>query len=322
MRFNKVEEALQHLADMTGRKIKVANQPMPTRILGKTGFEIGIFSLGGQGALEQQRDKKDMVEIIQRAHELGVSYFDTSPIYGPSEDYYGAIIPSIRDSVVLATKSEKRDRDGALRDIENSLKRLNTDWIDVWQIHHIENQEEVDQVFSKGGALEAFIEMKEQGVVSSIGITGHESPEPLLEMMRRYSFDTVLCVANPADANVKPSFREELFPVANEQNMGIIGMKVFAQGYLFHPEGITTIWEPLFYSMSLPLSTVIVGCDSVEQLEENVALAKGFYQLGEEVMREIEERTKGNEERGAFFRSEFGGYASREKLDKLTIFEK
>lgn len=139
MKFQSSQDALQKLSDITGYSIKIANTTLPKRKLGKTGFEVGIFSLGGQGALEQQRDEDEMVEIIQRAYDLGVNYFDTSPIYGPSEDYYGKAIPGFRNDIVLATKSDKRDRDGALRDMENSLKRLNTDWIDVWQIHHIEN---------------------------------------------------------------------------------------------------------------------------------------------------------------------------------------
>lgn len=322
MRFSTFEEAMEKLAEFTGATIKVANQSIPKRKLGKTGYEVGIFSLGGQGALEHQQDKEEMVEIIQRAYELGVNYFDTSPIYGPSEDYYGAAIPSFRQDIVLATKSDKRDRDGALKDIEKSLKRLNTDWIDIWQIHHIENMEEVEEVFGPGGALEAFVEMKDQGVVKNIGITGHEDPIPLIEMMNRHPFDTVLCISNPADAHVDPSFKDALYPIANQKNMGIIGMKVFAQGYIFHPEGISTTWEPLFYAMSQPISTVIVGCDSVSQLEENVALARGFYQLNQEQLNKIETIVKGTEKRGAFFRKEFGGYDSREKLEKLIILEK
>jgi predicted aldo/keto reductase-like oxidoreductase len=170
--------------------------------------------------------------------------------------------------------------------------------------------------------MEAFTEMKEQGVVKYLGITGHEDPEVLAEAIKRYPFDTVLCISNPADVHVKPSFKDTLYPVANEHEMGIIGMKVFAQGYIFHPEGIQTTWEPLFYAMSQPISTVIVGCDSMEQLEENIALTKGFYQLSKAQMAEIEALAKGKEKRGAFFRKKFGGYSSQNQLDKMVIFEK
>jgi len=322
LQFKTANQALQTLADLKQCRIKIADIDIPKRKLGNTGLEVGIFSLGGQGALEHQRDKEEMAEIITRAYELGVNYFDTSPIYGPSEDYYGHAIPSFRNDIILATKSDKRDGDGALKDIEKSLERLKTDWIDVWQIHHVDNMEEVEQIFGPGGALEAFKQMKDEGVVKNIGITGHEDPEVLVEMLNRFPFDTVLCVANAADVNVDPSFESTLYPVANEMNVGIIGMKVFAQGYIFHPDGIKTTWEPLYYAMSQPISTVIVGCDSVAQLEENVALAKGFYKLSPEQLEEIQNQTKSYTKRGAFFRSEFGGYSSQEKLKKLVVFEK
>lgn len=322
MKFNNAKEAIQKLSDLTGFSIKIANQPIPKRKLGKTGLQVGIFSLGGQGALEGQSDKKEMVKIIQRAYELGVNYFDTSPVYGPSEDFYGAAISEFRNNIILGTKSDKRDRDNALKDLEESLNRLNTDYIDVWQIHNIKDNEEVDEIFSQNGAIQAFTEMKEQGVIKYIGITGHECPLPLLEAMKRFDFDTVLCPINPADVHVNPSFKKELLPTANQKNIGIIGMKIFSQGYIFHPEGIKTTWEPLFYAMSQPISTVIVGCDSTEQLEENITLSKGFYQLDQKILQEIEKKTEGVEERGAFFRKSFGGYGSQEKLDVLTIFEK
>jgi aryl-alcohol dehydrogenase-like predicted oxidoreductase len=320
--FKTTTEAIQALANYKQHRIKIAETSIPKRKLGQTGLEVGIFSLGGQGALESQRDKEEMAEIIQRAYELGVNYFDTSPIYGPSEDYYGYAIPNFRSNIILATKSDKRNRDGALEDIENSLKRLNTDWIDIWQIHHVDKMEEVEEIFGPGGALEAFKEMKDQGVAKHIGITGHEDPRILVEMLRRFPFETVLCIANAADCHVYPSFEQVLYPAANQIGAGIIGMKIFAQGYIFHPDGITTTWEPLYYAMSQPISTIIVGCDSVAQLEENVALTKGFYQLNEKQLDEIRNKTKKYQERGAFFRKEFGGYQSQEKLKKLIIFEK
>ncbi len=153
---------------------------MPKRKLGKTGYDVGVFSLGGQGSLETQ---KGNIDIIIRAYELGVNYFDTSPIYGPSEDLYGKALAGFRNKIFLATKTEKRDRDGALKDIEKSLKRLKTDYIDLWQIHHLENHDEINKICGKNGALKALLEMKEQGVVKFLGITGHEDPKPLLEIL-------------------------------------------------------------------------------------------------------------------------------------------
>jgi len=299
-----------------------AKNKIPTRKLGKTGFNCTIIGLGGQGSLETQGKEKNCVEIIQRAYELGINYFDTSPIYGPSEDYYGKAISDFRKKIFLATKTDDRTRDGSLKFLEKSLKRLKTDYIDLWQLHHLDRMEEVDEITAKGGALEALIEMQEQGVVKHLGFTGHENPKLLVEMSKRHDFDTVLCALNAADKHIKPSFIEELLPIANRKKLGIIGMKVFAQGYIFDrtKRGIITTWEPIHYSLSLPISTIIVGVDTVSQLEENVIIVKGFSQLSKEQMSEIEEKTKHYARRAAFFRSKFGGYSSRDKLgDKYHV---
>ena len=296
--------------------ISEATDKMPTRPLGKTGHKVSILSLGGQGALENQKGKhKDMIDIIQRAYELGVNYFDTSPIYGPSEKYYGEALKPFRKKVFLASKTDDRTRDGSMRILEKSLKTLKTDYLDLWQVHHLDRMDEVNQVAGEGGALEAMREMKEQGVVKNIGLTGHQNPQILVEMIRRHPFDVVLAAVNAADVHVKPSFIKRILPLARSINMGVVGMKVFAQGYIFHPKGITTAWEALTYALSLDLSTVIVGCDSVAQLEENVAIAKQFKPLTASQMRQMEKKTGHYLKRAQFFRSRYGGYGSKEKLD-------
>ncbi len=294
---------------------------MPTRKLGKTGYDVGVFSLGGQGSLETQGGEKECINIIERAYELGVNYFDTSPVYGPSEDYYGKALKGIRNKIFLATKTDKRDKDSSLKEIDKSLKRLKTDYIDLWQIHHLSKIGEINQVTKKDGALQALIEMKEQGVVKNIGFTGHENPDILLEMMKRYDFDTILCPTNACDLNMKKSFIKTVVKEANKKKMGVIGMKIFSQGYIFHPEGITNTWEALIYALSQPISTIIVGCDSVEQLEGNISIAKSFYQLDKETLDSISNKTKKYKRRANFFRSEYGGYNSKEKLSEPFVLQ-
>ena len=289
--------------------------PMPKRKLGKTGYEVGLFSLGGQGSLETHGDEANCIEIIERAYALGVNYFDTSPVYGPSERYYGKALKGIRNKIFLATKTDDRTRDGSLRLLEESLKRLKTDYIDLWQIHHLENIEDVNLVTKKDGVLEALIEMKEQKVVKNIGFTGHDSPDALIEMMKRYAFDTVLCPVNAADVHMKPSFIKTVVEDGRKKDMGIIGMKVFSQGWIFHPKGIMTSWEPIMHALSQAVSTIIVGCDSVEQLEENISIAKSFYQLNKGQKKSIENKVKGRTREGCFFREEFGGYDSQKHLN-------
>lgn len=297
-----------------------AKSDIPKRPLGKTGHQVSIFSLGGQGSLETQGGKDNCIEIIQTAFELGINYMDTSPIYGPSEDYYGEAIQDFRKKIFLASKTDIRTYDGSMKLLERSLKRLKTDYLDLWQLHHVDAMKEINQITGEDGALKALIEMKEQGVVKNIGFTGHERPKILMKLMDRHDFDTVLCPVNAADLHMNPPFLETVVPAANKKKMGVIGMKVFSQGFIFNKNGLTTAWAPLTYALSQPVSTLIVGCDSVEQLRENVAIAKAFKKLSPKELKEIVAKTKKYKRRASFFRSVYGGYDSREELsDPIQI---
>jgi len=287
---------------------------IPTRKLGKTGFDVPIVSLGGQGSLETQGNEKKSIEIIQKAYELGIKYFDTSPIYNNSELHCGKAMKGWRNNIFLTTKTDFRDRDGSLREIEKSLKRLKTDYIDLWQIHHLDTMAEVNQVTGKNGALEALLEMQEQGVVKHLGITSHSHPPLLVEMMKRHDFATALCPVNPGDMSMDPPFIKTVLKEAKKRNVGIIGMKIFAQGFIFHPKAATTAWEPLTYALSQDVSTVVLGIDNIAQLEENIAIAKNFRPMDKKIQKELEEKTKPHTRRACFFRRKYGGYDSKDKL--------
>lgn len=176
---------------------------MPTRNLGKTGYKVGIFSLGGQAALEKPNHFDAAVPIIERALDLGVNYIDTSSIYGGperwSEQYIGRVMAHRRNEAFLATKTKERTRDGSVRMIEKSLELLKTDHVDLWQLHDVGISKNIDEIFGKGGAFEALLEMKEQKVVRYLGITGHYRPDVLVECIHRYRFDTILMAMNAAD---------------------------------------------------------------------------------------------------------------------------
>lgn len=253
-------------------------EAMPTRNLGKTGFKVGIFSLGGQAALEQPDNAKVAVPIIERALDLGVNYIDTSARYGGSERwserYIGEVMAKRRSQAYLATKTHDRTRDGSLRILEKSLALLRTDHVDLWQLHAMSTLDDVEKVFAKGGALEAFQRAKEQKLVRHLGITGHTDPDVLAEAIRRFPFDAVLMAFNAADPHRRP-FQKELLPLAVEKGLGIIGMKIPARGRLVGPSALT-MREAMGYVLSQPVSTVIVGVDTLAQLEENVALARAF----------------------------------------------
>jgi len=299
---------------------------MPMRNLGLIGYRVGIFSLGGQAALERGNNFDIAVPIVERALDLGVNYIDTSSIYGGperwSEQYVGQVMKRRRGEAFLATKTKERTRDGSMRMIEKSLQLLNTDHVDLWQLHDIGIQEDVDQVFGKGGAMEALLQARDQKMVRHLGITGHFRPEPLMDAINRFPFDTILLAANAADRQ-HFSFMEALLPLAVEKQMGIIGMKVPGRSRLLSSwtppsleaqkhswegavvtdrPGTLTMREAMYFSLSLPVSTVIIGCDSITQLEENVHLAREFTPLSEKQMASIEERARPVAKAALFFR--------------------
>jgi aryl-alcohol dehydrogenase-like predicted oxidoreductase len=300
---------------------------MPTRNLGKTGFRVGIFGLGGQGALEKANNESLSLQLIQRALELGVNYFDTSAIYGGpdrwSERYLGKGLKGSRDHVFIATKTKERTRDAALKNLDVSLKLLDTDHIDSWQLHDVGIQEDIDQIFGKGGAMEALVQARDQKMVRHLGVTGRFRPEALMECIRRFAFDTVLMGVNAADRYYY-SFEKDLLPLAVEKQMGIIGMKVMARGRILSTwtppsveqqkhswegrgaiattPGTLTKRETFFYTLSLPISTAIIGCDSVEQVEECVELARSFTPLSQAQMAAMEAKVEPVAKQALFFR--------------------
>jgi len=300
---------------------------MPTRNLGKTGFKVGIFSLGGQAALEKANNFDTAVPIIERALDLGVNYIDTSSIYGGpdrwSEQYVGKVMAKRRNEAFLATKTKERTRDGSMRMIEKSFELLQTDHVDLWQLHDVGTQYDVDQIFAKGGAMDALLEMQQQKAVRYLGITGHYRPEALVECIRRHDFDCILMAMNAADPH-HYSFNQELLPLAVEKQMGIIGMKIPGRGRILSTwtpppieqqkhswEGMTfqtdkpgtlTMREAMYYTLSRPVSTVIIGCDSIPQLEENVHLAHNFTPITEKQQTELVAKAEPCAKPSLFFR--------------------
>src|SRR6204780_5002448 len=302
-------------------------EAMPTRNLGKTGYKVGIFSLGGQAALEKANNEATAVPVIEKALDLGVNYIDTSSIYGGperwSEQYVGKVMKYRRAQAFLATKTKERTRDDSMRMIEKSLQLLQTDHVDLWQLHDIGTMTDINAVFAKGGAMEALIEMQQQKVVRYLGLTGHYRPDALIECIKRHPFDTILMAMNAADPH-HYSFNEELLPLAVERQMGIIGMKIPGRGRIISTwtpppveqqkhswEGMTiqttspgtlSMREAMYYTLTRPVSTVIIGCDTIGQLEENVHLAREFTPLNDKQATELVARAEPCAKPSLFFR--------------------
>lgn len=277
---------------------------MPLRPLGKGGPRIGILGLGGGAAvgLKGKKEERKAIDLVRRAVELGINYIDTAAEYGPSEERIGEALQGLRRDVVVATKTHDRTRDGSMKLLEKSLKALRTDYIDVWQIHHIDHPDEVKAVMAKDGAVKALQEAKDQGVVGRIGLTGHYDPRPLAALIRRHDFDMALLAMNAADVHGPHSFIERVLPEALAKDMGIVCMKVTSLGRIFNAWNLNNMADALYYCLSLPVATAIVGVDSESQLLENVALAKSFEKLSRSEMRRLEELTKDYAHIANFFR--------------------
>jgi aryl-alcohol dehydrogenase-like predicted oxidoreductase len=292
-----------------------ADAPLPTRALGRTGHRPFLFSLGGQASIEQA-DKHDVsVAIINRAIDLGVNYIDTAAAYGRPRDpskpawerdgisqtFVGEVMATRRREVFLASKTDDRTRDGSLRLLDQSLRLLKTDHLDLWQLHNIGREDQLDQIFGKDGAIEALIKARDQKMVRFLGITGHFDPAVLAKGLERFDFDTILMALNAADSLRLP-FQEELLPLANKKKMGVIGMKIPARDRLFKAGAVNTMKDAMGYVLTLPVSTVIIGCKTVEQLEENVAIAKAFSPLPAAEMARIEGLAANNVGEGTWFK--------------------
>ncbi len=288
----------------------VTYSAMPTRSLGKTGYKVGVLSLGGQATLEIKGREEESEKIINRAIDLGINYIDTAASYGQgvSQLNIGRVMKTRRKEVWLSTKTHDRTYDGSMKLLEESLRNLQTDHLDTWQLHNVQTMTQLDQIFASDGAIKALEKAKSEGVVRNIGITGHFEPLVLLEGIKRYPFDSILMAVNAADVHYL-SFKNYLLPEAQKKGIAIIGMKVTTRSRILStwtpppPEqqtderlrtskpGTITIKEALTYNMSLPVSTSIIGVDSVAQIEENVGIASEFSPLSQEQMEEIEYKT-------------------------------
>ncbi|HTL52314.1 MAG TPA: aldo/keto reductase [Planctomycetota bacterium] len=293
--------------------------PLPTRALGRTGRQVGLFGLGGEGILRTQGRQAEATAMIRRAVDQGVNYFDTAPAYASSMDYLGAAFREIlgagwgqpgrrfaaptgpggvsagrmcgRTDMFLASKTADRTRAGSLKILDNTLQRLGTDYLDLWQLHDLRTIEDLDRIFAKGGAIEALTTARADGRVKHLGLTGHHDPAVLLEGLRRFPFDTLLVALNAGDVHVH-SFVREVLPLAMQQGLGVIGMKCCAQGRLLDP-GLLSMDEALGYVLSLTgVSLTIIGCMTPAHVDDNARIVRAFRPIPAAQRQALEARTK------------------------------
>ncbi|TNF55693.1 aldo/keto reductase [bacterium] len=254
---------------------------IPRRKLGKTGVDVTILGLGGEGVLRTFGYEKEAYALINRALDLGINYCESARAYAGSETYYGKALRERRRDIFLTSKSHGRDKKGALIHLEETLKNLRTDYLDLWQVHDVRTAEEIEEIFSPDGAINAFIEARQKGRVRFIGVTGHHDPIIISKCLEMFDFDTVLIPVNPAE-HAHKSFIDTIIPLARTQGMGVIGMKVYLRGLSEKLPFYETMKPFLNFALSQDVSTVVIGCDTVQQLEENITFARSFKKMGEE----------------------------------------
>ena len=246
--------------------------------------------------------------LLERAFASGINYFDTAssytrrPIERLSEKRLGEFIKPRRKEIFLATKIDPRDRDGALRSVETSLKFLQTDYVDLIQIHSLSNLDDLERIASASGVLAAIRELKEQKVARFIGITGHNDGAAMAEALRRYDFDTVLMALNAAQSanpvaqrkmEPIPAFESAALPVALQKNIGILSMKVMGQGMLVGSgAGRASPAELLQFNLSQPVASVIIGCEQLAPLEQNIQAAMNFTPMDESGKRGCKKKSR------------------------------
>lgn len=280
-----------------------ANGQIPRRPLGRTGVEVSILGLGGYH-LGSANDQNEARQIVDEAIEAGINFFDNAWEYhkGASEEWLGGALRGKRDRVVLMTKvcTHGRHKGVAMRMLEESLHRLGTDHLDVWQIHEVIYENDPDLIFRPNGAAEALLQAKKDGKVRFIGFTGHKDPEIHLKMLSHdFPFDTVQMPLNCLDGTFR-SFEHRVLPEANRRGLAVLGMKSMGGSGELVTHGVVTPAEALRYAMSLPVAVTISGMDSVGILEQNLQIARGFQRMDAAQMEHLKDRCRFDASDGRF----------------------
>src|SRR5579862_326204 len=270
---------------------------MPYRTLGGTGEKVSCIGLGGFHLGQSRLEEADAVKLFQAAVDRGINFSDNSWDYnqGESERRVGKALKGRRDKVFVMSKFDGRTKESALKQLDESLQRLEVDHLDLWQFHENIRLEDPDRFFADGGAHEAMTEARKAGKVRLWGFTGHKDPSVHLRMLdlaekHKFEFDTVQMPLNVMDAHFR-SFGNEVLPVLVKKNIGVLGMKSMASGHILRSKTVSAL-DCLHYALSLPTSVVITGVDSKAVLDQAFEAAKSFSKVSKEDLAAILEKTK------------------------------
>jgi len=284
----------------------IQNSEMPMRTLGRTGVQVSLVGLGGWHLGFDYLDEELSIRIVRTAIDNGINFMDNCWDYneGASEIRMGkALRDGYRERVFLMTKIDGRTKQDAAKQLDESLKRMQMDHIDLVQHHEILRYEDPHRIFDENGANAALLEARDAGKISFIGFTGHKDPHIHLYMLEvakenGFEFDTVQMPLNVMDAHYR-SFEKLVLPELVQQNIGVLAMKTLANGTILESKTVSAT-ECLQYAMNLPVSVVITGCESLEDLEQALTAARTFKPLGDAEVSALLARTAKAASRGEY----------------------
>jgi aryl-alcohol dehydrogenase-like predicted oxidoreductase len=271
--------------------------------------KVTCVGLGGEGVLRTYGRFDEAAAVISEAVSQKITYFDCARVYADSERYYGAVWgknPDMRKAVFQASKSASRDRSGAMKDLGETLERLQTGYLDLWQIHDVRTKEDLRMIAGPGGALEAFLEAKKTGKVKAIGVTGHHDPEILTQAVREWPVDSVMIPVNPAEgvlAKTRPAaFLSSTLNAAKEKGVAVIAMKILgASNYIYPDAGITPDLL-IRYALSHEVTVGIVGCSIPEHVRILAEAGKDSMTLSEDIRQKLEKAFEPHVSKLAYYR--------------------
>ena len=277
-----------------------------TRPFGRKETAVTIVGLGGEGILRTYGQDMPAATVIIEALQQGIGYYDCAHVYADSERYYGAVWSQASEQrlkIFQASKSASRDKKGALADLEKTLFRMRTDFLDLWQIHDVRTEEDLDEISGPGGALEAFVEAKTAGKVRYIGVTGHHAPSVLTRAVNEWPVDSVMMPINPVE-EILGGFTTSTLPAARRKGLAIIGMKILGASHFIQPAQGITASLLIRYALSHEITVGIVGCASGAEVQTLSGTGQGFQPLSLEERRGLIEVFKPSARRLAFYRGE------------------
>lgn len=274
------------------------------RSFGSTGRQVTIVGLGGEGILRTYGRERAAQEVIKTALEEGITYFDSARAYAGSETYYGLVWPrraSLRPNFFQTSKSAMRTKKEALAELDQSLRNLGLDYLDLWQIHDVRTEADLQAIAGPGGALEAFVEAKNRGKIRFIGLTGHHDPALLTRAVKEWPVDSVLLPVNPVEA-LLGGFLTETLPAAREKGIAVIGMKVLGASHYVIPRSGISAELLIRFALSQPITLAVVGCSSPEEVETLSRIGRRFEPLSSQEQKEILDFFSPYARRLAFYR--------------------